>query len=118
MREDERVKVMLEAKRPYRVSHVSDAFSAVYGMTAANLSRRTLAMIHGPNTDVLSFTKMLDGAMTGCRQSARIHTYHSDGSEIESRMARMWATPVEKGGVISHILVEMGSCCGSSSVSL
>jgi len=117
IREDERVKVMLEAKKPYRVSHVSDAFCAAYGMTAANLSRRTLAMIHGPNTDVPSFTKMLDGAMTGSMQSARIHTYRSDGSEIETRMARMCATPVEKGGVISHILVQMGSRCGSSSVS-
>ena len=113
--QDDSVKVLLEGKRPYRIAHVSNAFNIAYGTTSEILMSRTLSMIHGPKTDALTLSGMLDGALKGSRLSTRIQTYRYDGSEIEDKLSHLSATPVMRGGIISHVLVEIGHTCAKVS---
>lgn len=105
-REDGSVKVLLEAKKPFRVVHVSSAFVAAYGFEPERITNRTLSMIQGPSTDLNVWKEMIHGALSGWAQEAHIQTYTCNGSEAEG-LTHVRVTPVMGTGDIGHLLIAM-----------
>jgi len=106
--EDGVVKVLVHAKRPFRVAHVSAAFASTYGLAPEQLANRTLGLIQGPGTDVNAWTKALDGALAGARTSTCVQTYTCNGSEVEQALTEVNVTPVIGGGDVGYLLIAMG----------
>ena len=107
VREDGSVKVLLEAKRPFRVVHASSAFLSAYGFESKHITNRTLQAIHGPSTDINAWKQMLDGGLSGSAQSAYIKTYTCNGSDAEG-LTHVRVMPVMGAGDIEHLLIAMG----------
>ena len=102
--EDKSVKVLLQAKKPFRVVHVSSAFVDAYGFEPEETTNRTLSMIQGPTTDLNAWTEMLNGAISGSEQAANIQTYASNGAEC---LTHVKMTPVRSEKDIRYLLIAM-----------
>ena len=111
--EDGAVKVVLEAKRPFRVVHVAHAFARAFGLSGEKLVRRTLNAIHGPETCVHTWSRMLDEARAGKAFSAHVQTYARDGSTVGGHLQHVSARPVCCRGKISHLVVLFGGEAGA-----
>ncbi len=115
VKEDGRAKVLLEARKPFKVHRASNAFETAYGFEAGCLANRTLSIITGPNTDAMALQRMLDAALEGSTQKACLRTYTRCGAEMGKRMSCAKATPVVQDGEIKYLLVTMGPSATSSS---
>ena len=115
VKEDGTAKVLLEARKPFRVHRASSAFETAYGFEAARLANRTLSIITGPNTDAKALQQMLDGALEGSTRKACLQTYTRCGAELGKGMSCAQATPVVQGGEIKYLLVTIGPSATSCS---
>ena len=112
--EDGTAKVLLEARKPFKVHRASSAFETAYGFEAGRLANRTLSIITGPNTDAKALQQMLDGALEGSTRNACLQTYTRYGTEVGAEMSRAQATPVVQDGDIKYLLVIMGPAATGS----
>lgn len=106
--EDGVVKVLLEAKKPFKVAHVSLAFAEAYCFSPEQITNRTLSMIHGPCTDLQTWNEMLVGALSGAAQAGCIQTYTRYGTEAEG-LTHVRVTPVMGAGGVGHLVVVFSS---------
>jgi len=105
IQEDGNVKVLVYAKKPFKVAHVSAACASTYGLSPEHLVNRTLGVIQGPLTDFHAWTAALDGALAGATQAACVQTYHRDGSEVD--LTQINVTPVIGSGDVGYLLIAM-----------
>jgi len=108
--EDGAVKVLLRARKPFKVAHVSAAFASTYGFSPEALANRTLSLIQGPGTDAKAWNAALAGALGGEKRKARLQTYTCSGSEVRRDLTKVRVTPVIHGGDVGYLLVTMGKC--------
>ena len=88
-------------KAPYIVKHASKAWCDTYGLTEAEVTGRSLQIIHGPNTDKTVLNRIIEGAMAGAPTRETLTCYHKDGSAVQ---ASMIVYPVmSKSGAIEHL---------------
>jgi len=107
--EDGAAKVLVASQKPFKVSHVSRAFSKAYGIKQEHLLNRTLAMIQGPNTHGRALAELFDAALQGLTQAAHIQTYTRNGTEVGRDLTYVRVVPVMSAGDMSHLLVVMGA---------
>jgi len=107
---DGAVKVLLHARKPFKVAHVSAAFASAYGFAPEGLVNRTLGLIQGPGTDANAFNTTLIGALEGHKKKARLQTYTRNGAEVGRDMTKVSVTPIIQGGDVGYLLVAMGNC--------
>jgi hypothetical protein len=110
LREDGKVKVLVRAARPFKVAHVSCAFSEAYGIAPEHFLNRTLALVQGPNTRHRALAELFDAALQqqGSTHATNIVTYRGDGTEVGRDLAHVSVQHVMSGGDLSHLLVVMG----------
>ena len=108
--EDGTVKVLLHARKPFKVAHVSAAFASAYGFAPEVLVNRTLGLIQGPGTDANAWNATLVRALEGHKKKARLQTYTCNGAEIGRDMTKVSVTPIMQGGDVGYLLVAMGNC--------
>jgi hypothetical protein len=112
IQEDGSAKVLLEAKKPFKVHLASSVFEKAYGFEAMQLKHRTLSIVSGPLTDVPAVSRMLHHALEGSTGTACLQTYLRNGSEIGDGMSHVQVTPVVQDGDIKYLLVTMGPSPG------
>lgn len=105
--EDGVAKVLVAAKRPFKVAHVSCAFSKAYDIAPEHLLNRSLSMIQGPNTQQGAFAELFEAALQGSTQAAYVQTYTRSGTEVGRQLKYVTVAPVASGGDISFLLVAM-----------
>jgi len=108
IQEDGSAKVLLEAKKPFKVHHASSVFEKAYGFEAMQLKHRTLSIVSGPLTDVQALSRMVHRALEGSTGTACLQTYLRNGSEIGDSMSHVQVTPVVQDADIKYLLVTMG----------
>jgi len=95
------VDFIVTAKAPFVVKHASKAWCGTYGLTEAEVTGRSLQIIHGPDTDKTVLNRMIEGAMAGEPVGETLTCYHKDGSAIK---ASMIVYPVmSENGAIEHL---------------
>jgi hypothetical protein len=101
--DDGMAKAIIGVEAPHRTEFCSPEFEALYGLPGPCVVGRTLNLIHGPNTDQLTWRRLLAAAGRGVSESALLVTATSDCRELETTIKML--PIINAAGFISHVLV-------------
>ena len=93
---------------PFSIKHASPAWCGLYGLTNAEVSGRSLQIVHGPLTDQRAVIRMFSDAVTGQRGRDLLTFYHKEGRAVT---AMMTICPLmADNGAVDHVRVVVNPC--------
>jgi len=74
---------------PHRIRCASQAWLDMMGLSRIQTTGRSLGLVHGPSTDVVTINSLIKSASLGCVNSAATALYTRDGNSILMRITAM-----------------------------
>ena len=97
---------VVATERPHRVHFMSEAFRTIFGFSPAQMLGKSIALVHGPDTDAFRWRALLHNAINGQANSGILILRTAAGDQVPTLLC---CTPVvEKlNGRITYILLQL-----------
>lgn len=104
LRHSHDARVITEATRPFRITHVNAAWTELCGFTAEEAYGKTLSLIQGPKTDPDTVAKLCQDCDHGRASSMKTVNYTKQGEEFNNYLQIFPLTSSSSSGDVSHLL--------------
>ena len=95
--------LIASTKVPFSIKHASLAWCRLYGLTSAEVTGRSMHIVHGPLTDQRAFKRMISDAMAGQCGRDMLTCYRKDGTAVT---ALVTICPLmASDGAVDHVRV-------------
>jgi PAS domain S-box-containing protein len=97
-------RVVTEAVRPFRITHVNEAWSDLCGFTADEACGQTLRCLQGQDTDATTVAQLVEDCTDNKPTSMEVTNYDKEGKKFKNFLQVYPLTSNEGEGEISHLL--------------
>jgi len=84
LRHSSDARVITEATRPFRITHVNEAWTKLCGYTPEESYEKTLGILQGPKTDPETVEKLCQDCEQGRATSMKVVNYNKQGGEFNN----------------------------------
>jgi PAS domain-containing protein len=95
--------LIASTKVPFSIKHASPAWCRLYGLTNAEVSGRSMQIVHGPLTDQRAVIRMFSDAVTGQHGRGLLTCYHKEGTAVTAMMTM--CPLMADNGAVDHVRV-------------
>lgn len=104
LRHSSDARVITEATRPFRITHVNEAWTKLCGYTPEESYGKTLGILQGPKTDPETVEKLCQDCEQGRATSMKVVNYNKQGGEFNNFLQIFPLTNSSSSGDVSHLL--------------
>ncbi|CAM9712637.1 unnamed protein product [Chrysoparadoxa australica] len=96
--------VITTAQRPFRITHVNNAWTNLCGFTLDECKGKTLSILQGPETDMATVETLCNQSENAYPSSMVVTNHSKDGRTFRNHLRCYPLTENDKDGEITHIL--------------
>mmetsp|Transcript_16218 Transcript_16218/g.21852 ORF Transcript_16218/g.21852 Transcript_16218/m.21852 type:complete len:432 (-) Transcript_16218:305-1600(-) len=112
LRHSNEPRVITEATRPFRITHVNDAWTNLCGYTSEEACGKTLGMLQGEMTDAETVAKLVSDCELGRATSMNVTNYDKQGLKFDNFLTILPLSSSPNGtGDVSHLLGVLKPTC-------
>lgn len=96
--------VITEARPPFRITHVNQAWTSLCGFSATEAVGQTLDIIQGPGTRLRRLEEEIAGFTMGSGRESSVHHLRNYNKAGEAFRNRLTVSPVRSSGSVTHLV--------------